>query len=230
MRLICRIRRKVCRIIKKFMRLRKARRKGLVYVSPNFVYQPQLNHDSIVIDAGCGYEADFSLYMIKHHGVKAYGVDPTLKHRKALKVLEDKYKGHFVHLPFAISVVEGTLTFHESRVNESGSILEDHINVRQDETISYEVKAVNIKSLIDHIGTDQIDILKLDLEGAEYDLLNAINEEDVLRCKQIFVEFHHHAVSCYDETDTQRIVEKICSYGFNSFSLDDHNYLFRQVS
>ena len=221
--------RKVRRIIKKFFRLRKARREGLVFVEPNFIYLPQLSEDSVVIDAGCGYEADFSLYMIKQHGVKSFAVDPTRKHRKALSVLEEKYKGHFLHLPFAISAVDGTLTFHESKVNESGSILEDHINVRQDETISYEVEAVSIKSLLKRIDAVQVDILKLDLEGAEYDLLKAIQEEELLPFKQIFVEFHHHAFSHISEAETQRIVKRISKCGFNSFSLDDHNYLFRLV-
>ncbi len=221
--------RKVRRIIKKYLRLRKAGREGLVYVEPNFIYLPDLSEDSLVIDAGCSYEADFSLYMIKHHGAKAYGVDPTRKHRQALNDLEEKYKGHFVHVPFAISNVDGKVTFHESKVNESGSILEDHINIRQDETVKYEVQALSITSLLKHIDAEQVDILKLDLEGAEYDLLNTIQEEELVPFKQIFVEFHHHAVSHFSKADTQRIVEKICSYGFNSFSLDDHNYLFRPV-
>jgi len=221
--------RKVRRIIKKKVRLRKARREGLVYVEPNFVYLPELSKDSVVIDAGCSYEADFSLYMIERHGVRSFAVDPTLKHRKSLSALEEKYKGHFVHLPLAISAVDGTLTFYESKVNESGSIFEDHINVKRDETISYEVEAVSIKSLLNRVGVEQIDILKLDLEGAEYDLLASIQEEELRPFKQIFVEFHHHAFSHISEADTQRIVETVCNCGFNCFSLDDHNYLFRRV-
>ncbi len=218
--------RTISRKLKKRFRLIEARRKGFKYEAPNFIFFPNLSSNSVVIDAGCSYEADFSLYMIKHYGLKAYGVDPTLKHRKALAVLEEKYKGNFMHMPLAIGAVDSTLTFYESENNESGSMLKDHVNVRQDKTISYEVEVVTLKSILPKIGVEKIDILKLDLEGAEYDLLHGINKDDLLPFNQIFIEFHHHALKQFNKTDTKRMVERICNLGYKSFSLDDHNYLF----
>lgn len=206
------------------------RREGLQYVAPNFLYFPCLTSDSVVIDAGCSYEADFSMHMINEYQLKVYAVDPTLKHRKALSILEEKHKGNFIHLPYAITAEDGALTFYESTVNESGSILADHINMRMDETTSYEVKAISLKSLLKYLGVKQIDLLKLDIEGAEYDLISRISREELLPFKQIFIEFHHHAVTNFSEVDTKRIVERVCGFGFKSFSVDDHNYLFSQVS
>ena len=132
MNVVGRAARRIGRELKKYSRLRKARREGLVYVKPNFVYQPDVTPESVVIDAGCSYEADFSVYMMNRHGVRAFGVDPTRKHREALRILESKYPGRFVHLPCAIAAADGTLTFHESRTNESGSLMKDHVNVIQD--------------------------------------------------------------------------------------------------
>ncbi len=201
----------------------------MVYVEPNFVYRPTLSADSIVIDAGCSYEADFSLYMIENYGVKSYAVDPTMKHRPALAALEERYPGQLTHLPLAICATSGTLTFHESKNNESGSLLDEHVNVRNDDTISYEVEAVTIQSLFDRIDGDNVEIMKLDLEGAEYDLLENISRADLEPFQQLFVEFHHHAFSHIAESDTSRIVKHICACGFSSFSLDDHNFLFRKL-
>jgi len=220
----------VSRLFKKACRLPKMRREGLKYLAPNFIYFPRLTSDSVIIDAGCSYEADFSMHMINEYQLKVYAVDPTLKHRKALRILEEKHKGRFIHLPFAITAEDGALTFYESKVNESGSILADHINVRMDETTSYEVKAISLKSLLNYIGVKQIDILKLDIEGVEYDLVSRISREELLPFKQIFIEFHHHAVTKFSEVDTKRIVERVCGFGFKSFSVDDHNYLFSQVN
>jgi FkbM family methyltransferase len=170
------------------------------------------------------------MHMINEYQLKVYAVDPTLKHRKALSILEEKHKGNFIHLPYAITAEDGALTFYESTVNESGSILADHINMRMDETTSYEVKAISLKSLLKYLGVKQIDLLKLDIEGAEYDLISRISREELLPFKQIFIEFHHHAVTNFSEVDTKRIVERVCGFGFKSFSVDDHNYLFSQVS
>jgi FkbM family methyltransferase len=216
----------VRREVTKQVRLREARRRGLVFVPPNFVYRPELSADSVVIDGGCSYEADFSVCLMRRHGVRAFGVDPTRKHAPALRTLERAYPGRFVHVPCAIAAVDGVLTFNESEQNESGSLLKDHVNVLQDRTTSYDVSALTPRSLLERIGVEAVDILKLDLEGAEYSVLEGIRDEDLRRVRQLFVEFHHHAVNHYTEADTRRIVELVCALGFKAFSLDDHNYLF----
>jgi hypothetical protein len=124
--------------VKKCSRLRKARREGLVYVEPNFVYRPNLSSDSVVVDGGCSYEADFSVCLMRRHGLRAFGVDPTRKHRGALRLLEEQYAGLFVHVPCAIAATDGVLTFHESQANESGSLFEDHVNITHDQITSYD--------------------------------------------------------------------------------------------
>jgi FkbM family methyltransferase len=229
MTLIRRATRLIGRELKKHWRLRQARRQGLVFVEPNFVYRPDLSPDAVVIDAGCSYEADFSVYLIRQHGVRAFGVDPTRKHAAALRALEAKYPGRFKHLPCAISAADGTLTFHESRVNESGSLFADHVNVVHDETTSYDVEAVTLNTLLKRVGVETVDMLKLDLEGAEYDLFERATADDLRPFKQLFVEFHHHAVSHFADADTRRLVERISGFGFRAFSVDDHNYLFHRA-
>lgn len=229
MRIIYRVIRVIRRTVKKASRLRQFKKEGLVYIPPNFIFFPELSKHSTVIDVGCGYEADFSIAMIERYGAKTFAVDPTLKHRSALIKLRGKYKGRFEHLPFCISASDGALVFFESKTNESGSIMQDHHNRIRDETKSYEVTSMTLRSLLKHIGLDSVDILKLDIEGAEYDLLGKINIVDICPFRQIFVEFHHHALLHHSESETRRLVDKICGLGFKSYSLDDHNYLFRRI-
>jgi FkbM family methyltransferase len=226
MNLMQRAARRVRRTVKKYARLRAAGRIGLVSVEPNFIYRPDLSSASVVVDGGCSYEADFSVHMMRRHGVRAFGVDPTRKHRDALQSLEKQYAGRFTHVPWAIAGADGVLTFHESRSNESGSLLDDHVNVTHDPTTSYDVEAVTLTSLLARLDVGRVDILKLDLEGAEYELLERATPEQLRPFGQIFVEFHHHAVPHFSEADTRRIVGLIAACGFQAFSLDDHNYLF----
>jgi FkbM family methyltransferase len=226
MSVVGRATRRISRELKKYGRLRQASREGLVYVEPNFVYRPDLSSESVVIDGGCSYQADFSVCLIRRYGLRAFGVDPTRKHGPALRALEDQYSGRFAHVPCAIAAADGVLTFHESRVNESGSLLDDHVNVIHDEITTYDVEAVTLTSLLKRLALDAVDILKLDLEGAEYGVLAGTTGEQLRPIRQLFVEFHHHAVNQYTERDTRRLVGIICGFGFNAFSLDDHNYLF----
>lgn len=224
--IIRRIWRMLRRNLKIFARLRKLKNLGLIYVKPNFLYHASLPVKGSVIDVGCSYEADFSLYMIERHGLQAYGVDPTRKHRKKLEKLEQHYKGNFHHLPVAIGAFDGSIKFHESVQNESGSILFDHFNIQRDEVVEYEVEIVGLKTLLTRIGVDHVAILKLDLEGAEYDLLENLKCDETSAFDQIFVEFHHNAVDKYSENDTEKLVGKITGFGYKSYSLDDINYLF----
>lgn len=206
-------------------RLLSIKKLGIRYVKPNFIYIPNLSRNSLVIDAGCGYEADFSLHMINQYGLKAFGVDPTHKHRQALIQHEKTYLGKFNYLPFAITAKDTELDFYESKVNESGSICHDHTNVKHDEVIKYKVKGLTLSSILKEINETSVDILKLDLEGAEYELLNNVSKADLLPFKQIFIEFHHHAIAQFNKQDTKRLVNKFVNFGFKKFSLDDHNYL-----
>lgn len=221
-----RIARKIVRDMRKHIRLGQARRLGIAYVEPNFVYLPRIKSGDTVVDAGCSYEADFSLLMIERHGARSFAVDPTRKHRPALAALEARYCNKLFHLPIAIGPSNGELIFHESETHESGSLMDNHTNVRSDEIVSYNVRSVTLPMLVEELGTDNISILKLDIEGAEYPLLLDVKASDLAPFDQIFVEFHHHAVSNYDINDTRRIVDRIINFGFKSFSLDDHNYLF----
>ncbi len=95
-----------------------------------------------------------------------------------------------------------------------------------DRTRSYDVKAVTIQTLIKELGLKQVALLKMDLEGAEYNLLGASSQEDFQGIDQVFVEFHHHAFDKYSIEDTLSLVNKLESFGYKSFSIDNHNFLF----
>lgn len=205
---------------------RRASELGINFYLPNYIYKGQINQNSTIVDVGCAHDPDFSIHIINTHNAKCFGVDPTRKHFPALKQVEQKYKGKFEHLPFAVGANAGKLTFHESKINDSGSLLSDHSNVMKDDIISYDVDVLSIKELKAKVGAEHIDILKLDLEGAEYQLLEDIQAKHLDGINQIFVEFHHHCIKKYSIQDTNKYVKKIESLGFQSFTIDYHNFLF----
>jgi FkbM family methyltransferase len=198
---------------------------GIQFVKPNYLYFNSFDDQSVIIDAGCGHEAEFSLHMINKYHLNAFGIDPTIKHAPFLKKLEEVTDGRFHYLPLAVSQINGTLTFHESKHFESGSVLPEHGNVKKDETRSYTVESVTPGELVHRIGKKPVDYIKLDLEGAEYKLLDGMSDNEINLFRQIFVEFHYHCTN-YTTSDTKVIVWHIRSKGFRSFTLDRHNYLF----
>lgn len=217
---------KIRRTVRFHRRRSAARRRGILFSKPDYIYLDRFDGSKVMIDVGCGHVAEFSRHVIDRYGARAFGVDPTRKHAPFLKKIEEEKDGRFKHVPVAVAAIEGTIRFNESRTNESGSLLSDHTNVKADETVSYDVEAVTLKGLLDRIGVAGAEYLKLDLEGAEYDLLKDVAKEELLPFRQIFVEFHHHAVDRFSEEDTARIVDALGSSGLKSVTFDDHNYLF----
>jgi len=218
--------RRARRDLRRRWRLREASRLGITFARPVYIYRGPFDADSVVVDVGCAGDPDFSLHFIERFGARCYGVDPTRKHAAALAAVTERTQGRFVHLSKAVAATPGVLTFHESEDNVSGSILEDHYNIIADRTRSYEVEAVTLRGLRESIPHDRCDLLKLDLEGAEYDLLAKVTTEDLRLFGQVFVEFHHHAIRRFTPATTRSVVESIRARGFQAFSLDDHNYLF----
>jgi FkbM family methyltransferase len=216
------------RYVRKNIGLIRAHKLGISYYPPNYVYLKKLNPNSIVVDVGCADDPDFSLYIMKKYNCKCYGIDPTRKHFPALKKVESDFNGKFVHLPLAVANKSGKLDFYESTNNTSGSILNSHINVIKDTIISYEVDAININELKRIVAGNEgkIDFMKLDLEGAEYNLLVQSQPNDFDNIDQIFIEFHHHCIDGVSQNDTVNLVQKIKNFGFNVFSIDQHNFLF----
>jgi FkbM family methyltransferase len=153
-------------------------------------------------------------------------VDPTEKHAPALKELVDRYSPHFIHLPYAIASKNVEIDFFETLDHESGSLLNDHCNIVKDRIRKYTVQGKNISTLIQEIGTDRVELLKLDLEGAEYELIGHLTVEELAPVNQLFIEFHHHAFRRIHRSDTRKAVSVIKSLGFKAFTLDSNNYLF----
>ena len=223
------IKKRLIHLFQKMMNYKEAKINRIIDIenySNSFIFRDGFNQNSIVIDVGCAEDADLSKFMIETYDVKCFGVDPTQRHFPALKDLEKKWDGHFTHLPFAVGSENTEITFHESLENQSGSLRDDHTNVLNDQINSYKVSCLTIPKLLERHNITKVDYFKLDIEGAEYDLINGLKAGDLDKVDQLFLEFHHHCIPEYSLEDTKNSVKKIQSLGFKSFTYDKHNYLF----
>lgn len=210
----------------KFINKNKYRKLGLEGFPPNYIYFNRFNEKSIVIDVGCGFEAELSVTLINKYNVTAFAVDPTLKHQSFIQQIEREYASKFNYLQYALSAENGETTFYEAENCESGSLLSAHKNLQTNKTTEYKVQLIDLPSLINLTGSKDIEYLKIDIEGAEYQLFNDKNLEALKNVKQLFIEFHHISVEGFSKKDTLNVVKKIESVGFKSFSYDGLNYLF----
>jgi FkbM family methyltransferase len=168
-----------------------------------------LGPDSVVVDVGLGEDISFSTSLIDRYHCSVHAFDPT---PRAIDYVEQlAYPNVCLH-KFGLASIGGRASFYLPN-NEryiSGTLTRSsHTGLRQ-----IEVDLITIDDVAKLIGSERIDLLKLDIEGAEYELL--MDERFACRATQISilcVEFHHRW-SCHGARATEQVVKRLSELGF----------------
>lgn len=132
-----------------------------------------------IIDAGSS-DFEFAKYFDRASYAHIFCIDPN---RKIL------WKDSPINVTFiraALETIDGTMIYNDWSTGEGNctSTEENKLHYAED---SYEVETITLDTLLRHYGIAQVDLLKLDIEGSEYDVLKSITKPIA---KQISVEFH----------------------------------------
>lgn len=182
---------------------------GGFYVYPNY-----LDENSIIYSFGIGEDISFDLQLINTFNCKVYGFDPTPKSINWIKSQEICRLFYFSD--YGIGKQTGMVTFYlpKNTSHVSGSVFALS-NLNQLEPID-----VLLKKFSDiEFNHKVIDILKMDIEGAEYDIISSILESDVV-IKQILIEFHHRMFDNGAKL-TRNSILLLRNYGFELFAHSD---------
>ncbi len=82
-----------------------------------------------------------------------------------------------------------------------------------------EVSAYSLTSITEQLGHRRIDLLKMDIEGAEYEVLEGLLESPVLPT-QLLVEFHHRFVDNGLDR-TYDIIKRLRRAGYKIFAISE---------
>jgi FkbM family methyltransferase len=85
------------------------------------------------------------------------------------------------------------------------------------EGISHDIKKITLNDIRNEYGLEKIDILKIDIEGSEYEILESMDYKDFDGIDQITIEFHDFLDSSLS-TRTKEIVEKIQKIGYKTIN------------
>jgi FkbM family methyltransferase len=116
----------------------------------------------------------------------------------------------------AVSGTVGTLNFNISSNDEASSILilpeSEKYKIYHSETI--EVPTTTLERLLEDIDT-KIDLLKIDIEGAECEVLTPPTKLLLDRVGQICIEFHCAPAFGYDlRLQTKTVIDSLTAMGF----------------
>jgi FkbM family methyltransferase len=158
-----------------------------------------LNKDSVVYCVGCGEDITFDLGLIEAFSCSVHGFDPT---PRAVQHVKDNAGNNpnYVFHEFGLWDCEDTLRFFPPQNPEHVS----HSLLNLQKTADYiEVKVKSLLQIMKDIGHQSVNLLKIDIEGAEYRVLHNIISENI-PIDIICVEFDE----CYNPLD-ERYIHRI---------------------
>jgi FkbM family methyltransferase len=134
-----------------------------------------LTRDSAVYLAGLGEDASFDLGLIERFGCRVHAFDPVPEAaRYAEGICTKEPRFHFQ--PVGLWSSDGTLRFYENA--EPGFVSRSATNMHA--TGSYtEAPVRSVDSLMRELGNERVDLLKLSVEGSEYEILGDILAKDL---------------------------------------------------
>jgi len=144
-----------------------------------------LTKESIVYSFGVGEDISWDEELIAKYGVRVFGFDPT---PKSAIYIQQKNPHNFDFFQIGISNHNGILKFYPPRNEDYVSCsLFKHQDSNEEPIL---VKIVTLDKIMRKLGHEKIDILKMDIEGAEYEVIEDIIEKSIFP-GQILIEFHH---------------------------------------
>jgi len=201
------------------------RRPKIWYGSPYggfYVDAALLDENSIVYSFGIGEDISFDLDIIRNHGCRVFGFDPT---PKSIAWLHGRNRPEGFHFcPFGLGEKTETAKFHlpKNSGHVSGSVF-GHDGVKDSDCIEVPLKSFG--DILAETGHRNIDLLKMDIEGSEYLVI-----EDVLSAgvpiRQLLVETHERFFSD-GKQKTEKIVRTLREHGYRVFGISDS---YREIS
>jgi len=143
------------------------------------VKDTHFNLGGVVIDIGANI-GTFSIYAA-NFGATVYAIEPephnleTLKTNIEINSMQDKV----YPCPYAISDFKGTAI-----INDSGG----GSSIKDDGAFGAEVEVMPLDNFFMLYHINEVDVLKIDVEGAETEIILGASKENLQKCKYITIE------------------------------------------
>ena len=193
----------------------------LAYNEGAWVVHPDvINASSVVYSFGVGRNISWDLAMIKRFGLTVHAFDPTP--RSIEWVQAQNLPVEFVFHDYGVADVDGTMKLFPPRRESSFHYSSIKRSNKQDSGQAIEAAVYRLSSIMNKLGHDRIDVLKMDIEGAEYGVIEDIVNSGV-KVGQLLVEFHHNFRGVRVQR-TADAVQSLHDLGYRIFHVSDRSY------
>lgn len=179
------------------------------------IYTDELKSSSVVFSIGIGTDISFDLELIRQFNLTVFAFDPTPKSLEWLS--KQELPGQLRYFPVGISDHDGFMEFFapDNQNHTSYTVVENVYQKNINKTIKAPVK--KISTILKEMGHSSIDLLKMDIEGSEYAVIDDIIKSEI-PIKQLLIEFHHRFENI-GLNKTKEAVKKLNLAGYKIFSI-----------
>jgi FkbM family methyltransferase len=184
-----------------------------------------LSASSVVYSIGVGEDISFDLALIQKFGMNVHAFDPT---PRTIEWLQGQtLPPEFVFHAYGVAGFDGSCTFLPPK---DPSHVSHTIVQRISSRPAIEVPMQRLGTIMKKLGHPSIDLLKMDIEGAEYDVLADMLSRGI-PVKQLLIEFHHRWPQIGVDK-TKRAIGALNAAGYRIFNVSPsgEEYSFLQLS
>jgi len=183
-----------------------------------YVVPSALDSKSIVYSFGIGEDISFDEEVIKTFGCKVFAFDPTPKTK--LFIEKVKPTNSFIFFDVGIAAYDGLTKFYLPE-NKDYISCTTYNRWKYDESIlkPIEVPVKRLITLMNDLGHTHIDLLKMDIEGSEYDVIPDILQSSI-PINQILIEVHHRFEGI-GLNKTKEMIHRLNMVGYKIAAISD---------
>ena len=174
-----------------------------------------LTADSLVYSLGIGEDISWDRYLIERYGVTIHAFDPTPRSLAWLRAQPLPPRFH-VH-PWGVADFDGETPFRPPlKPHHVDYTIIARTATRQS---AIQVPMLRLSTIMRRLGHEQIDLLKMDIEGAEYGVIADLLQSGIA-VPQLLIEFHHRFPEIHIDC-TRRSIRLLGEAGYQIFAISD---------
>jgi FkbM family methyltransferase len=193
-----------------------------------------LSERSIVYSVGIGADISFDRSLIEAYGLSVYAFDPT---EQTVRFLDgEDIPGRFHFRQLALAGADSAVALNQLGPNSTplyhpATVLDVRPGAGNGRS---EVPALTLATIMRELGHERIDVLKLDAEGAEFALIEALPEQEI-PARQLVLELHPHLANMehhrlmlgrHGWRRTRAAIDRLRAAGFELFHVSDRGTEF----
>ena len=178
------------------------------------IEKDSLNPESIVYAFGVGDDISFDLSLVKKYDCRVLAFDPTPRVNDWL--LTQSLPSKFVFFPLGLAHETSIVKFFLPEVEK---YISHSAQATKTDARFLELPVKRLSTIMEELGHNTIDVLKLDIEGFEYKVIDDILDSKI-PIRQFLVEFHHGMYG-FTKIETEDAIAKLTKAGYKLFFASD---------